>query len=169
MVGVSWYETMAYCRWWTLTYGKQWAEEFNLSQKVRMRLPTEAEWEFVARGYEGRMYPWGKSPEPQPEYANFDRSGIDQTTSVGSYTKGATPDVLFDIAGNVWEWCYDWYGKDYYSHSPKKNPTGPKKGEVKVLRGGSWSYVSLYLRCAFRYWVVPRDRGYFIGFRCARA
>ncbi|MDZ7260891.1 MAG: formylglycine-generating enzyme family protein, partial [candidate division KSB1 bacterium] len=146
---------MAYCRWWTLTYGEQWAEGQKLNRKVLMRLPTEAEWEFAARGYEGRKYPWGHTPKPSPELANYTDSKLHQTSTVGSYPKGATPEGILDLAGNVWEWCYDWYDEKYYEQCLAEikrtgeallNLTGISKEGLRVLRGGSWNFGSFVLR-----------------------
>ncbi|MEW6608620.1 MAG: SUMF1/EgtB/PvdO family nonheme iron enzyme [bacterium] len=165
VVGVSWYEAMAYCRWWTLTYGEQWAEKQGQNQRVIMRLPTEAEWEFAARGFEGREYPWGNTPKPNTERANYDMQ-LGQTSTVGSYPQGATPEKVLDLAGNVWEWCYDWYGD--YKQDSDENPTGPNKGKFRVLRGGSWDSKPVWLRCTNRFWYIPVVRLDDIGFRCAR-
>ena len=167
VVGVSWYEAMAYCRWWTLTFGEQWAEKMGLDNKVTMRLPTEAEWEFAARGYKVREYSWEQNQQPQIDLANFSTGKLDRTTAIGSYPKGKTPEGLFDMSGNVWEWCRDWYGEDYYKKSDAENPTGPAKGEQRVLRGGSWYNYDAGLRCAYRVRGYPSNRDYVGGFRCA--
>jgi len=180
VVGVSWYEAMAYCRWWTLTYGEQWGHAHDTKAAV-LRLPTEAEWEFAARARASREYPWGDDP-PDKTRANFN-DNLGQTTSVGSYPSGATPGEvgegkIFDLAGNVWEWCYDWYGNDYYQQcekerektgKPTHNPRGPEKGGSRVLRGGSWDYEANRLRCAYRVWINPWIRYTNSGFRCVRA
>lgn len=170
VVGVSWFEAMAYCRWWTEKYGGKWAEMNGIVHKNVMRLPTEAEWEFAARGHKGSKYPWGESPEPYPELTSF--RGINQTTSVGSYPKGAAVHnggKIFDLSGNVWEWCYDWYGEKWYDECKKKetiDPVGPTMGEMRVLRGGSWLNENpFYLRSAIRFSYHPYNRNHLVGFR----
>ncbi|MFH0755279.1 MAG: SUMF1/EgtB/PvdO family nonheme iron enzyme [bacterium] len=166
VMGVSWYEAMAYCRWWTHTYGEQWAEK---QEVVIMRLPTEAEWEFAARGFEGREYPWGNTPEPDSERVNYGESQLRQTSTVGSYPLGATPEEVFDLAGNVWEWCYDWYAKDYYGRSSNKDPIGPDSGAYRVLRGASWHLIlPKYFRGGYRYYFNPENRHLIISMRVAR-
>jgi len=167
VVGVSWYEAMAYCRWWTHAYGQQWAKKQGLNQGVIMRLPTEAEWEFAARGFEGREYPLGNTPEPGPERANYNDSKLGQTSSVGSYPQGKTPEGVWDMAGNVWEWCYDWYGN--YEQELSENPVGSDEAGHRVLRGGSWNLNPHWLLGANRNWNNSQSWNNIIGFRCARA
>jgi hypothetical protein len=151
VIGVSWEDANAYCKW--------------LSDKKEMnfKLPTEAQWEKAARGTDGRKYPWGKN-EPDETLANFD-GNVGKTSPVGSYSNGASPYGLSDMAGNVWEWCYDWYKAVYYLKSPEKNPKGPKSGPNRVLRGGSWNFDAVDLRCANRVDGRPSNRGYYAGFR----
>jgi formylglycine-generating enzyme required for sulfatase activity len=147
VVGVSWYEAAAYCAW------------------AGVRLPTEAEWERVARGEQGRMYPWGNE-EPDPGRANYDETNLGQVTPVGLFPRGATPDEIHDLAGNVWEWVADWFAADYYGGSPRENPRGPGSGTMRVVRGGSWNGGCWFLRAACRFWNFPDYRGVPIGFRC---
>ncbi len=93
---------------------------------------------------------------------------VGHPTPVGLYPRGATPDGIQDLTGNVFEWCSDWYGAGYYAKSPSENPSGPKNGEVRVLRGGSWYNLPEVLRVSLRLWHRPDGGGNVIGFRCAR-
>ena len=151
VINVSWTEAGAYCEW--------------LSQKVGLQfnLPTEAQWEKSARGNDQRKYPWG-SREPAKDLANFS-GNIGKTTPVGSYSAGASPYGLLDMAGNVWEWCGDWYEAGYYKNSPLRNPAGPNSGSNRVIRGGSWSHYAGRFRCANRSNCGPSYRSYNLGFR----
>jgi formylglycine-generating enzyme required for sulfatase activity/predicted Ser/Thr protein kinase len=151
VVCVSWNDVSEYCKWLSGKKG------------VNFKLPTEAQWEKAARGTDGRKYPWG-DPEPDETLANFNFK-IEKTTPVDSYPKGASPYGLLDMAGNAWEWCSDWYGSDYYRNAPKENPTGPKSGPYRVLRGGGWGYYAGDLRCSSRFYDRPSYRYYDVGFR----
>ena len=115
VVYVSWYEAVAYCAW------------------AGCRLPTEAEWEWAARGPEGREYSWGNEPA-EPSRLNYAESGIGHPTPVGIYPLGATPEGVHDMAGNVWEWCADWYDPD--TGKAVSNPTGPRGAPSRVCRSG---------------------------------
>lgn len=149
VVNVSWYEAAAYCAW------------------SGLRLPTESKWEFAARGKGGRTYPWGNEL-PDSERANYEEGRVSHATPAGLYPRGATPEGIDDLAGNVWEWVADWFGGAYYANSPCANPKGPESGKLRVLRGGAWGYGPTNLRAAFRGRNHPTDGNDYIGFRCVR-
>ncbi len=149
IVNVSWNDAVAYAKW------------------ARVRLPTEAEWEKAARGTDGRRFPWGN--EWDAKKCNTWESGPRRTTAVGSYADGASPYGIQDMAGNVWEWCADWYDAHYYKSAPNRNPTGPDSGKYRVLRGGSWYYYVRNCRAALRSTVAPAVRLNNNGFRCVQS
>ena len=141
------------------------------------RLPTEAEWEKGAKGTRGNLYPWGM--EWSPDMCNNKNMNIPVLLSnminfyqgrgilpAGSFPGGASDYGIMDMAGNVREWCSDWYDENYYKSSPYKNPEGPKTGKYRTLRGGSWENSDPQdFRCADRF-ICDKDRAYSIGFRC---
>ena len=135
------------------------------------RLPTEAEWEYACRAGTTTVYFFGDSPAKVGDYAWFDKNSGGHPRPVGQ--KQPNPWGLYDMAGNVWEWCNDFYKVDYYQESPRENPRGPNEGQNKVLRGGAWRFSADNCRSGYRYNESPGYSdvcfGYDIyGFRCVR-
>jgi len=135
------------------------------------RLPTEAEWEYACRAGTTTAYFFGDNPAKLGDYAWFEKNSGGHPRPVGQ--KQPNPWGLYDIAGNVWEWCNDFYKVDYYQNSPRENPRGPNEGENKVLRGGAWRFSADNCRAGYRYNESPGYSdvcfGYDIyGFRCVR-
>ena len=147
VVGVDWFDAYAFAAW------------------AGGRLPTEAEWERAAAGTERRKYPWGRLLAPG--CANYG-GRTDRPAPVGSFEAGESAEGCRDLAGNVWEWCFDRYASRWYERSEQLRPVGPDDGEKRVLRGGSWIDFASCLRSAFRGNAEPATRAKHIGFRCVR-
>jgi formylglycine-generating enzyme required for sulfatase activity len=134
-------------------------------------LPTEAEWEYACRAGTTSRFSFGDGDSVLGDYAwfdgNADAAGQDYAHPAGQ--KKPNPWGLYDMHGNVWEWCSDWYGQDYYSNSPDVDPNGPSSGEARCLRGGSWFVDAGYLRCSFRDADGPVLRSNSVGFRVVRS
>ena len=127
------------------------------------RLPTEAEWEYACRAGSETAYSFGESTESLGDYAWFFDNSEDQTHPVGEKKPNAWG--LYDMQGNVWEWCSDWY--DEYPKGAVSDPTGPKEGSYRVLRGGSWRFEAAFCGSGNRFWYVPSYRRDSLGFRLA--
>jgi iron(II)-dependent oxidoreductase len=156
VVGISWYDTLAFLGWLNELTGESY------------RLPTEAEWEKAARGTDGRMYPWGD--EWDHSKGNFGEVRLKRTTPVGSYPQGVSPYGCYDMGGNVYEWCSDWFHPEAYKKSPAQNPQGPIDGRRKVIRGGSWVPRGEFAaRCANRAAYAPTELVHNVGFRIVRS
>ncbi len=139
-----------------------------------LRLPTEAEWEYAARAGTTTMFSTGD--EISTDLANYNGSHEFGMTMKGEYRKGPTPVGsfppnpfgLYDMHGNVWEWCHDWYGRDYYQKSPANDPAGPNEGDARVMRGGSWFRFAGAIRSATRYKHEPDGQYADSGLRLVR-
>jgi formylglycine-generating enzyme required for sulfatase activity len=166
VIGVNWDAAVAYCNWLSARTGRTY------------RLPTEAEWEKAARGTDQRRYPWGNGIDRA--VANFvGAQPYDTVRPIGFFDgslrdglqtrRNASPYGAFDMAGNVMEWCHDWYSRDYYATSPRKNPRGPATGAYRVVRGGTFFMETFDLRSSARSAAWPSLQAHrMIGFRPVR-
>lgn len=166
VLGVNWDSAAAYARWLSEKTGQSY------------RLPTEAEWEKAARGTDQRTYPWGNTiTRAHANYVGSQR--YDTGRPVGFFdgslrgdlqtTSNASPYGALDMAGNVMEWVQDWYDRDYYSRSPRRNPTGPETGAYRVVRGGTFFTEAFDLRSSARSAASPSFQAHrMIGFRLVR-
>jgi formylglycine-generating enzyme required for sulfatase activity len=155
---VTWDDAVAFCAWLKRATG------------MPFRLPTEAEWEKAARGTDGQIYPWGNTFDSSK--LNSLGDFLNDTTPVDKYPSGKSPYHAFDMVGNVWEWCADWYDENEYKRRANRvvrDPTGPSHGKARVVRGGSWLNKPVNARAANRNWNY--NHNYSLGFRvvCASA
>ena len=167
VVEISWEDVVAYVDW------------LSVKSNRKFRLPTEAEWEYACRAGTATVCFWGDDASPACRYANvgdqtaqrewptwrvFDcEDGFKVTAPVGSFQPNSFG--LYDMLGNVWEWCSDWFGENYYKDSPEQNPQGFASGIYRIARGSSWDNPPRYVRSASRNKRKPVNRGYHIGFR----
>lgn len=145
---VNWDDAMAYCK------------HFGLS------LPTEAQWEWAARGPENRKYPWGNDYDPGKFCSKQNVGPNGATYPVGSFPTGASWCGALDMAGNVWEWCSDWYDAKYYGKCPANDPAGQPKGTYHVVRGGGWLNFGNLCLTSVRSYYLPFAGYKHGGFRC---
>ncbi len=170
---VTWYGAAAYCDWLSLRAGLPRAYNHSTWQcnggdpysAQGYRLPTDAEWEYAAQWDDERIYPWGNEA-PDCNRANYEGC-VNWTLPVGSCPDAPAVPGLSDVAGNVWEWCNDWFVCGLGT-SPVTDPPGPTSGTYRVLRGGSWYHTNSYLRCAHRNDYSPYNSEVYIGFRVSK-
>jgi len=149
---VTWTDALEFCKAVSKKTGKT------------VRLPTEAQWEYACRAGTKTRFGFGDKDEDLGDYAWYNKNSNKQTHPVGQ--KKANTWGLYDMHGNVWEWCSDWYGQDYYSaNANDRDPQGPASGADRVLRGGSWYDTPRYCRSAYRSGCVPDFRLIDFGFR----
>ena len=152
VVGVSWFDAVDYCAW------------RSVEDRQPVRLPTEAEWEFAARGRQEALFPWG---DVMPRW--IPNGGRGPLQAPWPVTLGEPTDFgLFGIATNIHEWCADWHENDYYSRSPERNPAGPDNGVRRASRGGAWRHAHTICRVTLRSKLDPSFRYNDYGFRVAR-
>ncbi|MHC5037438.1 MAG: formylglycine-generating enzyme family protein [Planctomycetota bacterium] len=149
VVRVTWYGAVAYAKW------------------AKKSLPTEAQWEYAARGKESRRYPWGNGA-PNRELCVFGRRPPDRTLRAGQMTDGAAASRCLDMAGNVAEWCRDWFEEKFYETSPFADPVNLEKRDFRVHRGGSWYDTAEKILSARRAHAKPHFADDTLGFRCVK-
>jgi formylglycine-generating enzyme required for sulfatase activity len=157
---VSWEDAVEFCRKLTER------ERSSGKSGQTYRLPTEAEWEYACRAGTTTKWCCGDDESALADYAWYSVNAGEKTHAVAQKKPNAWG--LYDMHGNVWEWCADWYGEDYYAASPREDPTGPAAGSRRVIRGGGWFRGAGLCRAAFRYSYGPAFRYDYLGFRLAR-
>jgi formylglycine-generating enzyme required for sulfatase activity len=157
-VYVSWDDAVAYCK------------KLSEKESKTYRLPTEAEWEYACRAGAKTTWSFGDDENKLGDYAWYFENawGIDERYAHQVELKKPNAFGLYDMHGNVWEWCHDYYGEDYYKESPEKDPTGPTSGSQRIFRGGSWFNYSLFSRSASRDRNLAGYRSVDVGFRLVR-
>mgnify|MGYP005640386977 CR=1 FL=1 len=156
---VSWVDAIAYC------------EKLSEKEGKTYRLPTEAEWEYACRAGTETRWSFGDDEKVLGDYAWYDKNVAEIVSEQYAHQVGLKkPNAfgLYDMHGNVYEWCHDYYEEDYYKQSREKDPTGPASGSFRVLRGGAWRYFAPLTRSAFRKWSVADSRRNLGGFRLVR-
>ena len=154
VVGVSWYDVTHFLEW------------LGTLENTAYRFPSEAEWEKAARGTDAREYPWGDVWDA--DRANTSESGNKQLMPAGSYPLGVSPYGCYDMAGNAYDWCFDWFHMEAYKYSSAENPLGASEGRRKVIRGGSWiARGEFAARCANRAACEPIRGLHNLSFRIA--
>jgi len=158
-VHVSWSDAVAFCRKLGQKEGKTY------------RLPTEAEWEYACRAGTTTRFCFGDSHSSLGDHAWFYDNAyeVDERYAHAVGQKKLNLWGLYDMHGNVWEWCSDWYAKDYYSNSPSVDPNGPSSGDARSLRGGAWNCNENGLHCSYRSGLSPVNGNAVIGFRVVRS
>lgn len=170
VVDVLWTEAIAFCNRLSEQddippYYRFESQSVSIMGGTGYRLPTEAEWEYACRAGSKTSWSFGNDASRIGEHAWYDRNSKNRTYSVGQ--KKPNPWGLYDMHGNVWEWCWDWYGR--YEARLASDPLGPETGDVRVLRGGSFCLGAVELRSTFRYYFSPALRSiYHFGFRVAK-
>jgi formylglycine-generating enzyme required for sulfatase activity len=169
---ITWNEAISYCNWLSkkeklqpayFKKGPNYVCDFNANG---YRLPTEAEWEFAANGGKlSKQYKYSGNNNAE-KVAWYKQNSKNSPHIIG--TKSPNELGIYDMSGNVWEWCNDWYSESYYDVSPNNNPTGPEMGQKKVVRGGSWDSELNYLRPSNRICTIPTETHEFYGFRIAQ-
>jgi len=156
---VSWDDAVAYCK------------KLSEKESKTYRLPTEAEWEYACRAGTKTAWSFGNDEKVIGDYAWYDKNAVEIVSEQYAHQVGLKKPNgfgLYDMHGNVYEWCHDYYGEDYYKQSSEEDPTGPTSGSSRVLRGGSWVSYTRRSRSAFRHRGDAGLRNRYYGFRLVR-